>query len=323
MARSSRSWKTTAFVATLAMCSSGCITVTLPQSLSLKSLTGQNNSQIKYEEGVAEAPPEPKNPLRVKLGYALLMEDSGQLPEARGQYQSVLEDDPKNVDAIIGLARVEAASGDAEKAEKLYREGLKLRPQSAPARFFFGQFLSQQQRWNEAAEQYHAATLAQPHETRYRHALAVSLARQGDIDTALSHFIRTVGNAEAHYNVALILHEQGLVDDAAEQLRIAVAKKPSLTAAQDWLAYLEEDPAQPQTPGSQPTPTGTVVPAGHSTMYRTPPPAPRAPGNNPTAPPRDGSLTTNQLPPPRPLNQARMTPKEFQELRSQHSTVLR
>ena len=77
------------------------------------------------------------NPL--KLRYALWMEETGNLPEARKHYSEVLAARPKHVEAALGVARVDLASGQLEEAETGFRLALKLDPQSAIAQSGIGQ----------------------------------------------------------------------------------------------------------------------------------------------------------------------------------------
>jgi tetratricopeptide (TPR) repeat protein len=211
---------------------SGCITVTpASPSFSLKSLSKPKIERAKFEEKVDELPSEPRNPAKLKLAYGKVMEDSGQLAEARKQYQSVTDLQPKNVDAILGLARLDQLGGNLDQAEQGYKKAVKLAPNSASAQFSLGDFYASQQRWSDACDPLTKAMLAQPDESQYRYALAVALAHRGDVDSALPHFIRTVGDAEAHYNVGLILQSDGKLAEAERQFALSVAKKPDISSA--------------------------------------------------------------------------------------------
>lgn len=282
--------------------SSGCITISPGAApLSLKSLARPQVQHASHEEKVEEAPKDPKNPARLKLAYARLMEDSGELTEARRQYAAVTELQPKNVDALLGLARLDQMSGNVEAAEQGFKAAVKLAPDSATTQYSLGQFYGSQKRWSEASDALTKAMLADPNEPQYRYALAVSLARQGDIDSALPHFIRTIGDAEAHYNVGLILQEQGKLDEAERQFAIAVAKKPDLAEAQSWLTHLRQQrgarpPVAVEAVDADPT---WVLPAGHSTS-----------GTAAAAPRNDGSGAI--LPPPRQLSV-----QQLEQLRNQ------
>lgn len=249
----------------LGVFSSGCITIAPDQSpaTSWKSLTKPKVERASFEEKVDEIPQAPKNPARLKMAYGQLMEENGQYAEARKNYSDVIELQPKNVEAILGLARIDQISGNVDQAEQGFRRAAKLDSSSAAAQFGLGQFYASQKRWKESSQALTKAMLAAPDETRYRYALAVSLVHAGDVDSALPHFIRTIGEAEAHYNVGLILQEEGRWSDAERQFTLAVAKKPDLTAAQNWLAHLRAQHPQSIPPTDAAPTDSPVIPAGH------------------------------------------------------------
>lgn len=230
-----------------------------------KSLTKPKIQQASFEEKVPDAPSDPKNPARLKIAYGRVMEQTGQFGEARKSYQEALELQPKEVEALLGLARVDVAAGQLDQAEINFKKAVKVAPSSSQAAFSLGEFYASQNRWNEASEILTKAMLAEPDNTQSRYALAVALAHTGKVDAALPHFIRTVGDAEAHYNVGLILQGEGKLDDAERHFEMAVTKKPELVAAQNWLAHIrqERQEAVAQTDGQQ-AKGSPVVPAGHS-----------------------------------------------------------
>lgn len=265
---------------------SGCITVS-PQGngFSWKPLSKPKIQQANFEEKLDEVPKAPKNPAKLKLAYGRMMEESGDYVEARRNYEAVIDLQPKNEEAILGIARLHLLNGEIEQAEQGFRRVVKLNPNSAAAQFGLGEFLASQKRWKEASESLTKAMLAEPDQSQYRYALAVALVHCGDVDSALPHFIRTVGDAEAHYNVGMILQQEGKLADAERQFSLAVAKKPDFKAAQEWLAQVQsgnpranplpadkafaQSRSAPGSTGAGATGSGltantTIVPAGHS-----------------------------------------------------------
>ena len=57
----------------------------------------------------------------------------------------------------------------------------------------------------------------------------------------MPHFVKTIGEAEAHYNIGFILYEQGDLAGAKQQLTQAILKKPELTVAQQMLDEVIQD----------------------------------------------------------------------------------
>ena len=234
---------------------SGCITVS-PTGMSWGASNKPKIQNVSFEEPEEEAT-DPKNPTQLKLTYAKLMEEVGQVVEARTHYSSVTSDEPDNLEAVLGLARLELVTGNYVEAEKGFLKALKLDPHSDSAQFGLGQFYASQTQWDKAVDPFTKAMLSDPNNSQYRYHLAVALTYSGDIDSALPHFIRTVGDAEAHYNVGLILKDQGQLDLAERHFLMAVTKKPSLTPAQDRLDQLRK---QRQGVANR-TPSGSKVPA--------------------------------------------------------------
>lgn len=242
------------------------------EQASLKSLLQPKIEQAKFEESYEELPEKLSNPARVKLSYARWMEEVGQLTEARNNYASVIDEEPKNVEAILGLARIDQLSGNFGDAERRYAQALKLTPNNPVAQNAFGQFLGSQGRWQEAVVPLQNAMLNAPVEKQYRHHLAVALVHTGDIDSALPHFSQTVGDAEAHYNVALILREMGELQQAEQQLVMALTKKPDMEPAQRWLAELRrqrDTTVDAAASALRVSPASAMVGTAHATQFVT------------------------------------------------------
>jgi tetratricopeptide (TPR) repeat protein len=202
---------------------------------SLSSLFKTRTVSAANQESEPEVIPEVKDPTELNLAYARWMEDVGNLMVARSKYSEVAEAKPKNLEAALGLARIDQLSGRSHEAEQGFLKALKMAPGSPEALHALGQFYAYDQRWPQAVEQLKRAMLAAPAEKSYRYDLAVAMVHMGDINGALPHFVRTVGDAEAHYNVGLILKDEGKLAEAHEHLLLAVTKRPDLHQAQYWL----------------------------------------------------------------------------------------
>lgn len=273
---------------------SGCITIAPNSpSFSWKSLTRSKVEHAAYEEKVEEAPGDPADPIALKLAYGKLMEESGQPAEARKHYAAVADEQPKNVDALIGLARLDQLNGDLAAAKERFEQAIKLAPNQPAAHYGLGQLAAEQKDWKSASESLTRAMLAAPDETQYRYALAVALTHQGDVDAALPHFIRTVGDAEAHYNVALVLQQEGQLEQAERHFVLAVTKKPELTQAQSWLAHLRKQAQPAEAVAAKPAAaTAPVQPAAHQAASGT-----RV---------QQANATVDALPPPRHLTRQQL-----------------
>ena len=103
-----------------------------------------------------------------------------------------------------------------------------------------GQFYAAKNEWPKAIDLLNkAVTLAKDNDT-YRYSLAVALARSGRIEESLPHFVATVGDASAQYNIGYILYQQGRLVEAEQHLELAVQKRPELKQARMALAQVQK-----------------------------------------------------------------------------------
>ncbi len=184
---------------------------------------------------VAADSPKLKNPGKLHLAYARWHDKMGDFVSARESYELALGEDPKSVDAMLGLARLDQLNGRTYEAEQGYQKALKLKPNDAHVLNAAGQFYASQEHWEDAIAMLNRALVTDPQEPTYRYNLAIALARSGQIDAALPHITRVVGDAQAHYNVGYIIFEQGDLVSAERQFLQAVIKHPDLIEAQQML----------------------------------------------------------------------------------------
>ena len=176
-----------------------------------------------------------KNPRKLDLAYAKWQEQIGNMTEARERYQRVLHDQPQSLEAMLGLARLDQLAGRMQEAEQGYRKALKAAPNDAAVLDALGQFYATQEKWPLAIDHLKQSLQIAPNDNTIRFHLAVALAKSGDIAGAKPHFVNSVGDAEADYNLGLILHDQGKLDQAEQFFVQAAVKKPTLEQAQFWL----------------------------------------------------------------------------------------
>lgn len=150
----------------------------------------------------------------------------GRLPEAKQLYETVLQKDPTNVDAELGLATIAAKNNDSNEAARRYRRVLELdrknpvaqagsaglvndlpqtenqvrgqaaqQPQSAPLAAALGNIYATQGRWNEAQQAYFDALRYDANNPDYTFNLAVSLDQLNQPKLALEHYQRALSLA--------------------------------------------------------------------------------------------------------------------------------
>jgi tetratricopeptide (TPR) repeat protein len=180
-----------------------------------------------------------QDPGHLQLKYAQWRESVGDLADARQSYQLALKDNPKSLEAKLGLARLDQLAGRSEDAEEGFQNALKSRPGDPQATNALGQFYASQKLWSKALPLLEEAADAAPNELTYRYHLAVAMAQSGDVNGAFPHFQEALGEAEAHYNIGFLLAEQGHKDMAKQRFQKALSINPGLMQAQMMLEELE------------------------------------------------------------------------------------
>lgn len=290
----------------------GCSSADKHEDVLAQALGGPEIETVSYHTDADPPPRKVKDPLTLKLRYARWMEESGHLQEARRHYTAVLEKKPKHIEALLGMARIDERTGRIQAAEERFRRALELSPTSPQAKYEAGRFYAEQQRWPEAIALLNQATLADPANGPCRYQLAISLAQAGYVSEALPHFQRTVGDAAAHFNIAMILKDQGRLAEAEQQLLTAVSKDPRLSQAQHWLDEIRRQQQSNWLQAEQgrtapASMSSNIATAGHSTIEPMPYSIERT-----TAPPP----STRKLP---SRSTGRMTPAQLEQLRNQTS----
>lgn len=180
----------------------------------------------------------------LSLAYGQLMEQQGHGTEARGWYEETLKRNPRSVDAIVGLARLDSQAGRTEEARKRLNEAEKMDPKSATVQAAIAQFHADRKEFPEAMSRFQQALATAPDNQSIRTQYAQALAHSGSYDQAYAQFAQAVGEPAAHYNLGLIYYEEQRLALAEDQFTQALAKNPKLTQAQTWLDSVRKEQEQ-------------------------------------------------------------------------------
>jgi Tfp pilus assembly protein PilF len=219
---------------------------------------------------------------------------------ARKAYQHVLtlNDKSVEVDAVIGLARLDEVAGRVGEAEQGFKKAARLESDSPRSLDALGQFYSAQSRWSDALPTLQRAVSASPDDKAIRYHYAIALAKSGQLEQAKPQLVQAVGSATAHYNIGILLHEQGDLVGSEEQFSAALLENPRLEPAQNWLKEVRRELnertrlAQAGPPSSE-KPSAAAT-AGHAAANVVQPVGARPPAA--TQPPsgRQPASSTNQ-----------------------------
>ena len=102
--------------------------------------------------------------------------------------------------------------------------------------------------WDAALKNFKMAADLDPDNRRYGKTLGLSLAWAGRYEDSMVYLKKHLGEAEAHYNLAQLLHHKKDDEASKHHLRLALQANPKLTSAHEMLASLEtasQDSTQP------------------------------------------------------------------------------
>jgi len=193
-----------------------------PQPERLPPLAAAESGEIRVARGVKT------EPLAKLLGAAYQALNQGDLAGARQQYESVLQQDGNNRDALLGLASIasreqqpaQAAShylrlleldprdgaaiaglvglrqGDPAQNEIRLKGILANNPDAAPVHFALGNLYAQQGRWQDAQQAYFQAYSGAPTNPDYAYNLAIGLDRLNQGKLAQTYYQRALTLAQ-------------------------------------------------------------------------------------------------------------------------------
>lgn len=159
--------------------------------------------------------------------------------QARVVYQQVLARDAKNLDAMLGMARMYGVVRDKEKCVEWYQRASQTYPNKAEIWYEMGKTLGSHFKDKEGAiaSLHHAAKLS-PENRGYRNELGFTLAWAGRYDEGYAWLSRTMPEAKARYNLAGVMEHNGQTEQAKMQLALALQADPGHEAAKQMMAAL-------------------------------------------------------------------------------------
>jgi len=148
-----------------------------------------------------------------RLNYARVLVANKNYPEARRQFELLVQEYPQNADVGMAVALLAMQAGDYDAAESQLKRVLELDYKDPNlARFYLGQVNEERKRFGEALKWYAAVTLGEqyiPAQTRY----AGILAREGRMPEARKH-LQDATASHPQLRVQLTQAEAQLLRDA-------------------------------------------------------------------------------------------------------------
>lgn len=150
--------------------------------------------------------------------------------DAARSYSKALELNNDNVDAIVGLARAQAAAGAADQAKKTLQEAMQRFPRKAVFELELALLLLGEGEHLGSSQQARAEVLLRaaakhnPNLVEVQYQLGTLALRRGQTAVATAHFENEVKNspdsAKAHFSLARAYRRAGRTEDAARETAV-------------------------------------------------------------------------------------------------------
>lgn len=163
--------------------------------------------------------------------------------EARMKFQKALEADPKNHDALQGLARLYTRLGDRERAVATLQTLLKHYPNDHKTAYELALTHARFEDWAGGVAACQQAIAGDPENRRYQKTLGMLTARTGNFEQGFTTLAGVMSEAEARFTMAKLLMDMEKPDVARQQLELAAKADPTYLPAQDALAAMNGPPA--------------------------------------------------------------------------------
>lgn len=209
----------------LAALACGCSMSGVRETLS-KPLAALQPSERRLSPEFREAQKLFKDPERTLLSYARMKEDNEEYGEARERYRELTVAYPESVDARLGLARIEMATGRIEEAEQILQELAKQHPENVSIFMETGRMYANREEWSKAIAQFEKACSLKPEDQMARYELGLACIRTQQMDSAVQHLTFAVGESAAMYNIGYVLQEQGRTAEARDWYQKALDSHP-------------------------------------------------------------------------------------------------
>lgn len=238
----------------------GCV-----QSQGLPTAPPPPQPKIQPEPTITKAAPKTKRPPKPAtfVAWGDLREQEAEEPgvdqarkmnlydEARQCYQKALKVDPKNLAAYNGLARVYLKMEHCDRALEVYNQAVEKFPKEFGLWYDMGMCHCRVKQWDKAVFSFKKALEVDPENRPVTQTLGFCLARAGHIPESLEALQKIMKPAQAHFQIARMLHHVERDDLCREELHKALAIDPEFTPAHAMLASLNRVPPvsnSPRTP---------------------------------------------------------------------------
>lgn len=186
------------------------------ESLIQKGFSAYQTGQLAVaQEAYQEAMLIDDRNLDAQMGMAAVLARQGKQREALSIYQNILQRDPSNQHALLGITSL-SQQGSLAQLEPSLKSLLAAHPRSSSLHFALGALYSKAGRWRDAQASFFAAWTAAPENADYVFNLAVSLDNLGQKQAAREHYQRALSLAEGRsvsFNKRIVLRRINQLKD--------------------------------------------------------------------------------------------------------------
>jgi tetratricopeptide (TPR) repeat protein len=210
----------------------------LPLALQLAVRDHRSNRLTKAEQGYHQILEAQSNHPEALYGMGVLMRQKGEYQTAENFLKNLLQVQPNSIKALFSLGNLYQAQDRLSEAITAYHQVLALQPDAIAAYNNLGYALQQQGKWEDAIAYYQKALELQPdcveadvnlanalhaqgklspekqaHYATINNDFGSKCKQAGDLKTAIAYYRQSISMkpdlTEAHYNLDLVLQEQG------------------------------------------------------------------------------------------------------------------
>jgi tetratricopeptide (TPR) repeat protein len=215
---------------------------------------------------------------KLYITMAQLQVKAGNIDSAIEQYQKAIEDEPKNLTALLGIAHVYDSKGETTKALEYYKKAVKAHDQSAAAHNDLALCYYRNKQPKESIVALKTAIELEPSKPLYRNNLAKIYVEMDQAGDAYKTLVSVHGEAVAHYNVGYMLKSRSHNSEALAHFQAAAKLDPTLKPAQHWVNVLSGGESTDRIASSTPVATPAGISQAAAPTTRAAAPAPVAAG---------------------------------------------
>ena len=166
---------------------------------------------------------------------AIQHHQSGQLEQAKRQYQEILDMNPQHADSSHLLGLVEYQHGNYVKAVERIQQAVLISPEQPVFFNNLGNVLKEMGQLDRSVQAYQRALEIAPDDAEIHNNLGVTLKEMGQLDRSVQSYQRALeiapDDAEIHNNLGVTLKEMGQLDRSVQSYQQALKINPQYAEA--------------------------------------------------------------------------------------------